>query len=96
MSKKELEQVGIFEQLAKKEITQVMASHKLKLTSRQIRRKLKRFLKWGAEGLVHKSRGCASPNAWRGSDRNMVDLKYFILTLVVCLVSILTITIEKS
>ncbi len=71
MSKKELEQVGIFEKLAKKKITQVMASQTLKLTSRQIRRKLKRFLKWGAEGLVHKNRGRASPNAWRGTEKDM-------------------------
>ncbi len=71
MSKKELKQVGILEQLAKKEIIQVMAAQILKLTSRQIRRKLKRFLKKGAEDLVHKSRGRASPNAWRGPEKDM-------------------------
>ncbi len=71
MSKKELKQVGTFEQLAKKEITQVMAAQKLKLTSRQIRRKLKRFLKLGAGGLVHKSRGRASTKAWKGSEKDI-------------------------
>jgi len=45
MSKKELKQVGTFEQLAKKKITQITAAQRLKLNSCQIKRKLKKFLK---------------------------------------------------
>lgn len=60
MSTKEAKQILVFEQLKRKEITQIAASKLLRLGDRQVRRKIKRFLKRGAIGLVHQSRGRTS------------------------------------
>lgn len=57
MSKKELEQVKVFERLKNKEITQEIAGKILNITSRWVRTKFKRYLLHGADGLLHKNRG---------------------------------------
>jgi hypothetical protein len=61
MSRKEARQVAIFEKLASKTISQKGGAVALGLSPRQVRRKLKRYLDCGAEGIVHKSRG--QPNS---------------------------------
>ena len=57
MSKKELSQIPVFSQLKKGEIKQKEAAKKLRLSIRQVQRKLIVYCKRGAKGLVHKSRG---------------------------------------
>lgn len=57
MSKKEINQVSIFEKLKAKEIKQKQASVMLGLSTRQIKRKLKSFRKLGPSSLAHSSRG---------------------------------------
>jgi len=57
MSLKEKEQALVFEQLKRKEISQVVAAQMLKVSERWVRTKLKRYLKHGMQWLVHKSRG---------------------------------------
>ena len=57
MSQKEAKQIPIFDQLKKDKLTQIEAAKLLRLSVRQVRRKIKRYLKWGPSGLAHKSRG---------------------------------------
>lgn len=57
MSKKELNQMPVFEKLRDNEIEQVEAAKKLNLTTRQVRRKLKEFKKKGPKSLIHGLRG---------------------------------------
>ncbi len=57
MSKKELDQVLILDSILKGELTQNEGSVLLNLSTRQVRRKLKRYQKAGIPGLVHESRG---------------------------------------
>ncbi len=59
MSKKELDQIIIFESIIKGELNQQEAAEILNLSARQIRRKLIRYLKEGKIGLAHKGRGRA-------------------------------------
>ena len=62
MSQKEANQIQIFTLLKDKQIKQKKAAQLLGITTRQIRRKLVRFRKSGARGLVHISRGRKSNN----------------------------------
>lgn len=62
MSKKEINQIGIFEKLSDKEIKQKEAGMILGLSTRQIKRKLKAFRRLGAPALIHGSRGKPSNN----------------------------------
>lgn len=62
MSKKEVNQIGVFERLAKKEIKQREAGKMLDLSTRQIRKKFKEFRRLGAISLIHKLRGKPSNN----------------------------------
>lgn len=62
MSKKEANQTGVFERLAKKEIKQKEAGKMLNLSTRQIRKKLKEFRRLGPISLIHKLRGKPSNN----------------------------------
>jgi len=57
MSKKEIKQISIFQRLKRKEISQKMAALLLSLSTRQVRRKIKKFQKGGAATLIHKNRG---------------------------------------
>jgi len=72
MSRKEVNQIPVFERIIKKEITQVFAGKLLGLSPRQISRKVKRFLKEGAAGLCHKSRGRRSNRRTPEEKRNKI------------------------
>ena len=63
MSRAELEQVGIFERLVKREIKQKEGSKLLDLGIRQVKRKVKEYRKAGAISLVHGNRGKSSNRA---------------------------------
>lgn len=63
VTKNERAQGEILERLLQKEITQEQAALMLGISDRQIRRKLKKFLKEGIKGLVHKSKGHLSKRA---------------------------------
>ncbi len=64
MSLKEKEQVMVFEQLKRKEISQVVTAQILKMSPRHVRRKLSRYLQEDIAGLVHKNRGRPSNRVW--------------------------------
>jgi len=57
MSKKEREQLKVFERLNSGEITRTTASQMLKLSVGWFRKKLKRYREQGDKGLVHLNRG---------------------------------------
>jgi len=63
MSKKELNQAEVLGMLKRGVITQEKAAELCELSTRQIRRKLKRFLALGSGGIAHQSRGKASNRA---------------------------------
>jgi len=60
MSKKEVNRFIVMKEIEEKLITQKMASEKLKLSERQIRRLLKSYRSNGKEGLISKKRGKVS------------------------------------
>lgn len=62
MSIKEINQIDIFEKLSRKEIKQKEASDLLKISIRQVKRKLHDYKKEGAKSLIHKGRGKQSNN----------------------------------
>lgn len=57
MSKKEIDQIPVFEDLNKKVIKQKVAAQILSLSIRQIKRKLKNYRRFGAQSLIHGNRG---------------------------------------
>lgn len=57
MSKHEIDQISIFENLKERKIKQKVASKFLNLGLRQIQRKLKNYRQSGARGLIHGNRG---------------------------------------
>lgn len=65
MSKKEREQIYIFNKLANKEISQVAAAQALNFSTRWVREKFKRFKQESDRGLVHKNRGRQSNKKWK-------------------------------
>jgi transposase len=73
----------IFERIKKKELRQDEAAKLLKLSDRQVRRKLKRYRLEGAEGLIHKSRRKKSNRAINSSIAaeilRLLQEKYLIL-----------------
>jgi hypothetical protein len=62
MSQKERKHLYALEKLKNREITQKTAARLAGLTTRQVRNKLKRYVKMGAVGIVHKNRGKANPH----------------------------------
>ena len=64
MSKRELKRKSIFERVKRGEMSQKDASIRLGLCYRQVKRAYRRFLKEGDKGLVHRSRGKRSTNAY--------------------------------
>jgi len=62
MSKKELNQVGVFERLKNKEMKQKEAALILSLSERQTREKLRKFRLLGPPSLIHRLRGRPSNN----------------------------------
>jgi len=63
MSRAELEQVGIFERLVKRELKQKEGAKLLDLSIRQVKRKVKEYRKTGAVSLIHGNRGRPSNRA---------------------------------
>ena len=57
MSKRELAQLSVFTQLTKRAIPQKDAAKKLRLSMRQVRRKLRAYRAQGPRSLVHRLRG---------------------------------------
>lgn len=57
MSRREMDQIAIFESIKKGEITQRKAAEILGLSREQVGRKLKKYRLYGPESLVHKGRG---------------------------------------
>ncbi len=64
ITSKEMRQEKILKKLEKKEINQAQASKILKITKRQVRNKLKRYINDGVSGLIHKNRGRTSTRKW--------------------------------
>jgi len=62
MSKKEVNRLVVMKELIEKSISQKIASEKLKLSERQIRRLLKSYKERGELGLISQKRGKASNN----------------------------------
>ena len=63
LSEKELETVMIFDRIKNRELTQEEAAKILKISTRQARRRVKRYNAEGAAGLVHKGRNQQSNRA---------------------------------
>lgn len=68
---KEREQIAIFDRLKKKEISQVGAAKALGVTARWVRKKMKRYMEQGAEGLVHLGRNRSSSKRWAEKERSL-------------------------
>lgn len=64
MNHKELEQAKVFELIKQGSITQTEAAARLKVTSRWVRKKIKRYYKFGDLGLIHGNRGKPSFKRW--------------------------------
>jgi hypothetical protein len=64
MSRKECNQVAVFERLKQGVISVVLAAQMLHLSTRQIRNKRKRYETEGAQGLAHRARGKPGNRAW--------------------------------
>jgi transposase len=57
LSYKERKQIPVLEQLIRSEVSQQVASQLLNLSTRQVRRRVKKYLKGGVRELAHKNRG---------------------------------------
>jgi len=81
LSKKERKQIPILEQLKRGEITQGVAAKLLRMCTKQVGRKLKRYLKEGTAGLAHRNRGKSSnrktPEKKRKKVIKLYKEKYF-------------------
>lgn len=64
MSRKEMEQIELFEKLKRGEILQKDVAIALNLTSRQIRNKQRLYEESGPQSLIHKNRGRESKKKW--------------------------------
>lgn len=76
MSIKETERIPILERLMKKEVKQKHAAHMLNLSVRQIQRQVKRYKRFGANGIPHRLRGILSNH--RISETNMSDALFIL------------------
>ena len=74
MSRKEIKSLPVFERLRKGEITQRMAALQLGLSERHVRNKMKRYIEFGPEGLIHRSRGRPSKRRIPNKQRQKVIL----------------------
>ena len=78
MSTKELDRLCIIEKVIDKRLSQVMASQQLGLTVRQIKRLVRKYKDYGAEGLVSKQRGSRSNRKY--SDEKIEAIKTLVVT----------------
>ena len=72
MSKKERVQLVIFDRLKQGEIRQVEAAAQLKVSTRWVRQKLKRYYLEGERGLVHRNRGRVSNRRWKQEEQELL------------------------
>jgi len=72
MNKKELEQAKIFAAVLNGSITQVEAAARLRMTTRWVNAKIKRFRHFAEFGLIHKSRGKKSKNRLDEPTRQLI------------------------
>ena len=73
MSADELKRLSVVQKIIDKNLTQVLAAQQLGLTDRQIRRLVKSYKLFGAEGLVSKQRGQSRRRKY--SDDKIDDIK---------------------
>jgi hypothetical protein len=69
MSRKEREQLIVFEQIKTGVVTRVEAAARLSFSDRWIRKKYKRYVSDGATGLVHRNRTRVSHKRWNEDDK---------------------------
>lgn len=73
MNTNELERLAVVRKLVDKHLTQVVAAKHLGLTVRQVKRLVKKYKQYGAEGLVSKQRGQSSNHKF--SDKKIEEIK---------------------
>jgi len=73
MSTNELERLSVIQKIVDKQLTQVLAAKQLGLTDRQVRRLVKDYKLYGAEGVVSKQRGQISNHKY--SDEKSEEIK---------------------
>ena len=71
MSRKEREQLSVFQQLKAGKITQAAAAQMLNFSERWINKKFKRYRMQGDIAFVHQNRGKPSPKRWNKKDRKI-------------------------
>lgn len=71
MSSKERTQLKVFDKLKSKGITFSEAAARLGISERWARKKFKRYLELGDQGLVHRNRGRASVKRWREEEKKL-------------------------
>ncbi len=70
MSRKEINQIAVFERLKQGAISLVLAAQMLSFSPRQVRNKRKRYEQCGPKGLVHRRRGMVGNRGWNEKIRN--------------------------
>ena len=76
MSTNELERLSVIQKIVDKHLTQVLAAKQLGLTDRQVRRLVKDYKLYGAEGVVSKQRGQISNHKY--SDEKIEAIKQLV------------------
>jgi hypothetical protein len=71
MSKKEREQLIVFEKIKRGEVRRWEAALQLEVSERWVHKKYKRYLANGANGLTHLSRNKISPKRWNERDKGL-------------------------
>lgn len=76
MSQKELKRLHVVRKISEKELKQIQAADLLKLSVRQVRRIGIRVCEQGDQGIIHRSRGRPSHNAWDKAERDKIKGLY--------------------
>lgn len=81
MSTNELERLSVIQKIVDKHLTQVLAAKQLGLTDRQVRRLVKDYKLYGAEGVVSKQRGQISNHKYSDEKieviKRLVSMHYY-------------------
>jgi len=78
MSIKELKRISIIEKVVDKKLTQIIAAEHLGITVRQIKRLVRKYRQYGANGLVSKHRGRQGNRKY--TDKKIAQIKSLIET----------------
>jgi len=73
MSAKEIDRLSVVQKIIDKRLTQALGAKQLGLTIRQVKRLVRKYRQYGAEGLISKQRGQVSNNKY--SDKKIEDIK---------------------